>query len=212
MKFSDFFLKFLYLVAIFVILIVIYCGVVIFPSICIDKNLCVQYCVLLVMVIGSIFGFYKYYQIKSEYLDLRVKTKYENNIYSIKTQVYNESGVKKNIEYAFILITRQEINILDAINEYIHTIDQDINISYTDDLKILKKYVKTHKFANNNMCIIPLRFYYIENIQIGNESPSYTYSFENSVLNLETGIYSVRFFIYQKKGLHRSTVDSLIIT
>lgn len=202
---SNTFILWIYIIGI------IFCGIVTYSPFCTDKSLFVQFCVLLVMAIGSIFGFYKYNQIKSEYLDLLVETKSENNIHSIKTQVFNKSGVKKSIEYAFILITRQEVNILDAISNFINTHNWDIDINCTDNFKCLRNRIEIPTL-DNNMYIIPLRFYYSENIQIGNESPSYTYSFNNNDLNLECGIYSVRFFIYPKSGLHRSTVDSLIIT
>ena len=45
---------------------------------------------------------------------------------------------------------------------------------------------------------------------IGNENPSYTYTFDKNV-GIDKGIYSVRFFIFPHVGYHRSTVDSLII-
>src|SRR5690606_28068169 len=126
---------------------------------------------------------------------------------SIKTQVVNKSGEDKEIDYAFLLITKQEANII----QNVQSIVQDLNISSTNDFNLIRNHISEPLFINNSIGIVPLKFYFSENIAIGNENPCYTYSFDNNKIKLHKGIYSVRFFIYPKEGYHRSTVGSLII-
>lgn len=146
-----------------------------------------------------------------DYLDLSVETENIGTYYSIKTQVINKSGENKDIDYSFILITKQDENIIKKANQIAEFIQMEKTFEYSNCLNEFKNNLENPIFINNNIGIIPLDFYFSENISIGNENPSFTYSFDNRIAELGKGIYSVRFFIYPKEGYHRSTVDSLIV-
>lgn len=201
---------------IFFALILITIGLLIFATCWTfdTKSLISQYAGVLVTGIGFILAIYQYFHSENkkqkDYLDLIVETKTDNDYYSIKTQVLNKSGEIKDIVYAFALITPQDENIVNAIQTLVTFKQWDIEIKCSNHFFKLKEEI-TSLLLFEKMVIIPLSFYYSENIRIGNENPCYTYSFDNKTIGLDKGIYSVRFFIYPKIGYHRSTVDSLVI-
>lgn len=186
------------------------------------KTLIIQFAGIVVTGIGFVIAIY---QLKlstnqylddikkknKDYLDLMIETKYDNQYFSLKTQVINKSGDNKEIDFSFILITKQQDDIIEKIQSIKNYLKLDFSMPYSNDFNKLKNYITKPIFIENTIGIIPLEFYYSENIRIGNENPSYTFSFNRSELDLTNGIYSARFFIYPKNGYHRSTVDSLIL-
>ena len=185
------------------------------------KGLIIQYAGIFLTGIGFYIAIYQlkiaskqYFEEnkrKSEnYLDLKLKVKQQGEIYKLATQVMNKSGEDKEIFFSFLLITKQEDNIIEKVNDFLQQHKIDDEMRYTNDFIRLRKYI-WDPFHTERMAIIPLPFYYSENIYIGNESPGYTYAFDNAKTKLEKGIYSVRFFIYPRNGYHRSTTDSLIV-
>ena len=187
------------------------------------KSLISQYAGIFVTGIGFIVAIYQLKfstdqyvtELKSKsknFLELNIDIKNINQFYSLKTQVVNKSGADKEIDYSFLLITKQEEDILSSFNIITKYLDLESEISATNDFNCVKNYIKNPLFINNSIAIIPLSFYFSENIKIGNENPSYTYSFDNNEAKLKTGIYSVRFYIYPSNGgYHRSTAESLIV-
>ena len=203
-----------YLLLIFSLILIIVGLLIFIPCWSIEtKSLISQYAGILVTGIGFIIAIYQYFddvnKRKKDFLDLEVETKKDTEYYSIKTQVFNKSGENKDIDFSLILLTEQDKSVLQLIQSVIDEKQWNIKIGCTNDLNKLKKYVEEPLFYNS-IGIIPLSFYFNENIRIGNESPCYTYTFHRSV-GLKKGIYSARFFIYPKVGYHRSTVDSLVI-
>lgn len=186
------------------------------------KSLISNYAIIVVTGVGFLIAIYQlklstkqYFddleKKEKDYLDLRIETKTENDFHSIKTQVLNKSGSYKVIDYSFLLITKQERNFIDDVNSVIQHLNLDLQLDYTPNFNQLKNKIREPLFINNSIGIIPLEFFFSENIAISNENPCFTYSFDNRVINLQQGIYSVRFYIFPKEGIHRSTVDSLII-
>jgi cell division protein FtsL len=186
------------------------------------KSLISQYAGIFVTGIGFIIAIYQlrlstnqYFddleKKKKDFLDLIIATKTLDEYNSIKTQVVNKSGEDKEIDYSFLLITKQEDNIIQTLQTAIEYFNLNLKINSTNDFNKIKNDILEPSFINNSIGIVPLEFYFSENIGIGNENPCYTYSFNNDKIKLQEGIYSVRFFIYPKEGYHRSTVESLII-
>lgn len=99
-------------------------------------------------------------------------------------------------------------NVVELINKKC-----GLNIRCTNDFEKLKNVIEEPLWIPNvGGAIIPVSFYYKENIRISNENPSFVYSFNNKKEMLPNGIYSVRFYIFSiNKRYHRSTVGSLII-
>ncbi len=151
---------------------------------------------------------------RKDFLDMFLSINNQEDFYSIKTQVINKSGLDKEINFAFLLISPQDnwAKIIGFINN-----EYKLDIRATNGFLKLKNIINK-PFFRENAAIIPLDFYYKENIGIGNENPSYTYTFNCNASNtkLNSGIYSVRFFIFPEYNgdaiYHRSTVDSLIIS
>jgi len=186
------------------------------------KSLLSQYAGIIVTGVGFIIAIYQlrlstnqYFddlkKKEKDYLDLIVESKTDENFHSIKTQVFNKSGKNKKIKYSFLLLTKQEDNIIEDIQSIIQHLNLDLQINCSNNFYQLKDFISKPLYIGNSIGFIPLEFYFKENIRISNENPCYTYSFDNNEIKLQKGIYSIRFFIYPKKGCHRSTVDSLII-
>ena len=176
------------------------------------KTLLLQYFTLFVTVLGFYIAIRQLIKKRRHYLDILIDIKTSKPFYSIKTQVLNKSGDNKDIAFAFLLITKQEADIIFCANELLKHYDSPRHFKYSNNFVQFVKVVKEPLFLDNQMGIIPLEFFYEENIQIGNESPAYTFTFKNEPKCLDNGIYSVRFFIFPKDGYHRSTVESLIIS
>jgi len=187
------------------------------------KDLVIQFSLLFITGLGFIFGiqqvrigFNQYLEEKKKefenFLDLSVSAKKMSSFYSIKTQVLNKSAENKAIDYSFLLICKQEEDIVKVFNNILNKIGSDQTVDCSNDFNIIKEIINESTFLENKYAIVPLDFYFSENIRIGNESPSYTYSFDLTNNPLENGIYTVRFFIYPEIGFHRSTADNLIIS
>jgi hypothetical protein len=188
-----------------------------------EKTLLCQYSLILVTGAGFIIAIYQlnlsYADIRKkskDYLDLKMRINSSENVFSIKTQVINKSGEEKLIDFAFLVVSDQNRDFGDELMNIVRDNNWPIEIEFTNDLIKLKYYIQEAFHYNNSVLIIPLSFFYKENIGIGNESPSYTYSFDNGAVHLNAGIYSVRFFVFPKQNskehvYHRCTVESLIV-
>jgi len=188
------------------------------------KNQILNYTLILITCIGFFIAIYqlriasKQYlennQIKTDsFLDLKINVSQNHPYYSVKTKVLNSVGVNKKIKFALLTISKQNDDILCVVNNVCANQKIPLNFDKTNDFDKLQDFLTDPIYLNNSMGIIPLNFYYSENCQIGNESPAYTYTFNNQPYQLNPDIYSVRFFVYreQEEGFHRVTADSLII-
>lgn len=181
------------------------------------QNLISQFAGIVVTGTGFVIAWYQlrlsYKAIKAkekDYLDLKLEIIKNDSFVSIKTQIINNTSEKLKIDNSFLLITKQEEDIIDCVNAIFSTQKVGTVVDCSNDFNKLKVFADSI-FINQTIEFIPLHFYYLENVQIGNESPCYTYTFNNGLKNLEAGIYTVRFFIFCEGRYHRSTADSLII-
>lgn len=149
---------------------------------------------------------------REEYLDLRVHVEREKQYYSIHTRVLNKSGVKQKVLFAFVLISKQGKDEGEILNYMCENQNLHLQFEITNQFIKLKEHFESPIFLNN-CAFIPLPFYYVENVDISNENPGFTYTFNAKKHSLKKGIYSVRFYIYPdwNENLHRCTVDSLIV-
>jgi hypothetical protein len=174
------------------------------------KSVVVQYATLILAGLAFITFLYDYTMKKDDFLDTKVEVTSNDKYHSIKTQVFNKSGMKKKVSLALLFISKQEYLPVVAMNEALETLHLPLNFLDTNDFENLKNQIDSPLFTIN-AAIIPLSFYYCENVKIANENPAFTYSFNNNEKKLKDGIYTVRFFIFCKGKLHRSTSDSLVI-
>ena len=114
----------------------------------------------------------------------------------IFTSISNNSFFKRKIETIFIILTKQNSDLLETVN----TLFQRDDLKNTNDFYELKD-----KKIGKSSAFIPIDFYISENIQIADET--LTYSLDLSKYNLENDVYEVRFFVFpkSKNKLHRST-------
>lgn len=180
------------------------------------KYLMVQFLTFFVTGLGITIALLEYHNsIKSKtknYLELFIKVSSDQIYHSINTQISNKSGEDKKINFSFLLISRQNESLKTIVDLILKSKHSPIKIKVLNELYLLKELFPISTFIDNALGVIPLNFYYDENYRIENESPTYTYTFDNNEIKLDKGIYSVRFFVFfNEKYLHRIACDSLII-
>jgi len=196
---------------VFVVFLIEVANLLIFPDWSpATKSVVVQYAALILSGLAFIIFLYDYNLKKEDFLDTKLKVTSKENYHSIKTQVFNKSGMKKEVSFALLFISGQETSPVVAMNEALEALNLLVKFSYTNDFEELKGQIDSPQFTVN-AAIIPLSFYYSENVWIANESPAFTYTFNTNEKYLKDGIYTVRFFIFCNGKLHRSTADSLVI-
>jgi len=125
----------------------------------------------------------------------------------VKTTVENKSLTAKRIDYAILLVGPESEPPVDTFNKMALGLKKD-KIGELDDLQDRK--VETCVVDSEGRALVPLGFYYIENIDIADERVSYTYPLK--VTSLRRGVpYAVRFFVFGESQLHRSTQAVVLI-
>ena len=148
----------------------------------------------------------------NDFIKLEIQVEYINNIPIIHTKVVNDVSVNKGIKHAFLLITKKDEN-----NDYSMQIQKNLDSTF----KSTNEFVSTkslNKLINRDFEYIPLKYYYEENIAVGNEVLQFSYSFTQNELDIikpnRDGIehYEVRFFVFSSESHpHRSVATSLIL-
>jgi hypothetical protein len=203
-------------IVVFIIFLIEIANLIFIPDWCPEfKSVIIQYATLILTGFGLVAFWYEYTKNKNDFLDTSIDVENKITFYKIKTQVFNKSGLRKDVSYALLFISKQCIPPVTAMNQTLNKIQVPIQFKHTNDFEQLKEQIDCPTHTTNTY-VIPLPFYYDENVRIGNESPAYTFSFNNTdgvagANILEDGIYTARFFIYCKGKLHRTTADTLII-
>jgi hypothetical protein len=131
------------------------------------------------------------------YLHIAVSnTPAEGNTIAI-TSVENKGNRGKRIDNAFLLIGPENESPIDTAN----AIGIAQKIQTTNELEMLKAHSPKYE---SERAVIPLPFYYSENLKIGDETLTYAAPILHSPLRPGTA-YAIRFFIFAKGRLHRST-------
>ncbi|HML96611.1 MAG TPA: hypothetical protein PKC29_14405 [Thermodesulfobacteriota bacterium] len=163
----------------------------------------------LIAILGAIPGIvaliWKIRDLRSSYLhiSLTIQETHKGTIL-IKTQVFNKSLKAKVINNALLLISPEDECPVKSFNSLSETSKLGKIVKSTNE--IAEYCCKSVTYGNNGRTIIPLPFYYSENVRIADENPAYTVSVDNS--NFEQGkSYSVRFFLWGENRLHRTTQD-----
>ena len=163
---------------------------------------------VIIAIIGAFFSFISWRQEKRErqaaYLHIEVSAdlKYENFL-TVMTSVENRGLKPKKLENSVLLIGPEDENPIETMRKIC------ITVQYTDDI-VKRSPLGGIKSGPEGRCLIPLRFYYGENVQIADEKVSYRVPI--STQDMERGKpYSVRFFIHGEDRFHRSTQDCFIL-
>lgn len=170
---------------------------------------------LVFAVIGGLWVFLSYLKIKKREQNDFVKislsaTKIKQNVY-IRTKVDNPVNINKQIKFAFLVISKTEKGVENSeFFKKIERLYKRKDIKITDDLI---KLFEVSKMILNTIGLIPLPYYYKENIRVGNEELTHTYILTKEERNkMERGFYEVRFFVFsEEEHLHRSVQDAFFL-
>jgi len=124
------------------------------------------------------------------------------------TAVQNNGNRPKKLSYAFLLVSPESETLKHSANMLATAIGCKRPLKSTDDFKLLR--VPQPIYAGD-CAVIPLPFYYLENIDIADEAVTYRALIDLRRLR-EDIPYAVRFYVFGKWRLHRSTHDLFINT
>jgi len=122
------------------------------------------------------------------------------------TSVENKANRSKHITYAVLLVAPEGEDPVVSANKIAPSIGYADELKFTNDIAKLRL---DHPAYAEGRALIPVRFYYLENIDVGDETLSYRVPIEARRLNSRIP-YAVRFFIFAERRLHRSTQDCFV--
>jgi hypothetical protein len=129
---------------------------------------------------------------------------------TVLSTVDNKGTRRKNLTWAFLLIGPEDESPVKTANLLLQSSGSFASISYTNDLFGLMESVGNSVVRCGSRVLMPLPFFYSENIAVGDEtlsykSPVYVGDFPAS------SPFSVRLFVSDRRRLHRSTHDCFIV-
>ena len=126
---------------------------------------------------------------------------------TVLATVDNKGNRPKDVSYAFLLVGPESESPMESARIVARKVGYDGVLRYTNDLANLS--LEAPVYADGR-AFIPLVFFYSENVRIGDET--LTYRVPVDVRQLRAGLpYAVRFFVFPKGRLHRSTHDCFVI-
>lgn len=156
--------------------------------------------------IGAILGIiafgWKLWDAISTYLHIKLKMDHEpDGKIKGRTTVENKGTFDKRIDNALILIGPENESPIDTINAME---ELSVNVKSTNAIaKIRRNEILVSK---EGRILIPLPFYYSENLAVGDEILTYTTSVPTETM-IPGKTYSARFFVWTTGRYHRSTHD-----
>lgn len=125
--------------------------------------------------------------------------------FTVLTTIDNKGNRPKDLANAFLLIGPEAESPIQTALYVIRSAGRVEMLAFTNDLAEIFLPSTTY---SNGRAIIPLTFYCFENTRIGDET--LTYRAPLSAVDLLPGPYAVRFFVFPKNRLHRSTQDCFV--
>ena len=158
-------------------------------------------------IFGAILGIlafaWKIYDVLSSYLYIDIDVGEMSNNYQImKTKVENRAKKTKEIDNALLLVGPEDEDPRETYNKLMEF--EGIDVTVEDTNTIAKKKLEKQIDDNKGRIVIPLTFYYDENVQIGDEAVNYYVPVNTKDLSEGTP-YSARLFIWVDGRYHRST-------
>lgn len=143
----------------------------------------------------------------SSYLRIAVKAETPiDNWVTVLTTVDNKGNQRKNVSNAFLLIGPESESPIESASVVARAVSYNGVLRYTNQLENLSFEAPVYA---DGRAFIPLSFYFSENVSIGDET--LTYRVPVDVKQLRADIpYAVRFYVFGKGRLHRSTHDCFI--
>jgi hypothetical protein len=154
-------------------------------------------------VLGAVTFMWKIRDTSSSYIHIDLNIGTPGHGYSlIKSTVENKGFSKKRINNALLLIGPEHENPVITYKTLTHR-----GVRFTNQIVDIPM---KEPIYDSERAVIPLPFFYDENVRIADEKVSYTMPVE--LQSFKRGVpYAVRFFIGGENRLHRSTQDVLLI-
>jgi hypothetical protein len=125
---------------------------------------------------------------------------------TVLTSVENKGNRRKDIAYALLVIGPISESPVETAQILARILEYKGRLNFTNDLS---EFVLDKSEIHQSRAMIPLSFYYQENISIADET--LTYRVPVPIKDWETQApYAVRFFLFPRNRLHRSTQDSFV--
>jgi hypothetical protein len=164
-------------------------------------------------VIGAIAGVialgWKVYDEFGNYIHISIEVEQSEGAVSALSTVENKGNRPKKINYAFLLIGPHDESPIETGRKLCERLSlaSGLPIKYTNHLRHLIANEPT--YADGGRALIPLPFFYSENVDIADERLNYRVVLDASQFKAGAA-YSVRFYIFNDKRLHRSTHDAFV--
>jgi len=162
----------------------------------------------LIKLLGAIAGLaafvWRLFDEFGSYLRISVKAESPKNGWvTILTTIDNKGNRPKNLSYACLLLGPESEPPLDSARFVAKEIGYKGDLRYTNHIGNL--HSEEPVYADGRV-LVPLRFFYSENIQIGDETVTYRTPIDAH--QLKPGVpYSGRLLVFPKRRLHRTTQD-----
>jgi hypothetical protein len=138
------------------------------------------------------------------YLRIAVAVTCEDSHVKATTTVDNKGNRAKTVRNALLVVGPEGESPIATANALLAAMGRPQNIEFTNDFVRLKL---NNPFYDAQRAIIPVPFYYDENVDIADETLSYAAPIDTALFKVGAA-YAVRFFLFPKYGLHRSTEDT----
>lgn len=122
----------------------------------------------------------------------------------IRTVVENTNTIARKIEAAFLIIGPEGEDVDATVGNLLGKAKQSTKFdTLTDMVQTVASIIEksSEKFVGVGRMIIPLAYYYDENVDVADENLSYEQTI--SMGNFPKGTYSVRFYVEARPRLHR---------
>jgi hypothetical protein len=162
-------------------------------------------------VTGSIALIWRVVDEFGAFLRIAVQVNTDNASWiTILTTVDYKGNRAKKINYSILLVGPEEEDPVITMNNILanNNIKIEKKIQQTNDFEYME--LEDQKYASDRV-FIPLKFFYDENIDIADETLTYSVPIERKWFR-NSRPYSARFFVFGTRWLHRSTQDLFILT
>ncbi|MEP9357428.1 hypothetical protein [Sphingomonas sp. KR3-1] len=141
----------------------------------------------------------------SAYLRISLSVSVEKGWVLLGTTVENKGFRDKRISNALLVIGPEDESPIATVNALIQQNGDPRKCAYTNDFARIDRHL-----AEGDRMVIPLPYYFGENIAVADETLNYTAPVSTDALapNLP---YAVRFFLFGPNRLHRSTQNCFVV-
>ena len=162
-------------------------------------------------VLGLLAFLWKVWDSRVSYLHISVQVLKADTGISVKAVVENKSLVPKHLDYAAILIGPENESPVETATHIAKHIERDVMINHTNDIEQLS--VDGPVYCDGGRALIPLPFFYSEQVRVADEILAYSSPISLDKFQYKANVpYSVRFFIFGRNRLHRSSQDLMLLS